>query len=521
MNVLLIYPPVAKPCEPPAGIARLAGFLKDNCIGVKTIDASLHGLLYLMNAGISSDDTWTSRASGRLNKNLAALRSIDTYQKAGKYTQAVTEIERVLWASCSKVSANSTVSLADYHDKNLLPVRSTDLLFSAEQPEINPFYGYYAERIIPFIEKESPDIVGLSINYLSQAICAFALAGLIRRHFPGIRIALGGGLVTVWKGLPGWINPFEGLIDNLVAGGGERFFSEFFEIKDIPDKIEYGYKYARDDLPNYLSPCRVIPFAASSACCWNRCSFCQEKASAKEVYSCRPGHALKSLSAITNEYSPGLVHFVDSTIPPAFLRQIAKNPPGIHWYGFTRVSPELAEKDFCEALRRSGCIMLKLGIESGDQAVLDSLEKGININIAAKALEALKSSGIATYIYLLFGTPPEDHESALRTLDFVRKNAASIDFINAAIFNLPAASTYEPGIVVRNFYEGDLSLYRDFVHPKDWDRKKARMFIDREFKRDAAVSNILRKTPKVFTSNHAPFFSNGLICDSGLRAGFP
>ena len=75
MNVLFIYPPVAKPSEPPAGLARLAGFLTNNGIGVTTIDASLHGLLYLLNAEISSDDTWTSRASGRLNKNLAALRA--------------------------------------------------------------------------------------------------------------------------------------------------------------------------------------------------------------------------------------------------------------------------------------------------------------------------------------------------------------------------------------------------------------------------------------------------------------
>jgi hypothetical protein len=522
MNVMLIYPPVAKPCEPPAGIARLTGFLRDNGVGVRTVDASLHGLLYLMKAGGSpSNDTWTSRASGRLNKNMAALKDIGTYQSAGRYTQAVTEIERVLWASGRQASADSTVSLADYHDKDLLPARSADLLFSAEHPEKNPFYGYYSRQIIPLIEEESPDIVGLSINYLSQALCAFALAGLIRRHFPSMRIALGGGLVTAWKGLPCWGNPFAGLIDDVAQGSGERFFSGIFEFKEVPERIEYGYRYTIEDLPDYLSPCRVIPFAASSACCWNKCSFCQERASAKEVYSCRPVQALKSLSEVINVHSPGLVHFVDSTIPPAFLRQLAMNPPGIPWYGFTRVAEELAERDFCTELRRSGCAMLKLGIESGDQHVLNMLNKGIDINLAAKALEALKSSGIATYVYLLFGTPEENHGSALKTLDFVRKNAASIDFINAAIFNLPAACSYEPGIIMRDFYEGDLSLYRDFAHPSGWDRKKARMFIDREFKRDASVSEILRKTPKVFTSNHAPFFSKALICDSALRAVFP
>jgi hypothetical protein len=347
-----------------------------------------------MNVESTLDDTWTSRASGRLQKNLAALRSMDTYQSAGRYTQAVTETERVLWASCRQVSEDSTVSLADYHDKNLLPARSSDLLLSAEQPEKNPFYNYYSHKIIPLIEKELPDIIGLSINYLSQALCAFALAGVIRRHFPDMRIMLGGGLVTAWKGLPDWRNPFAGLIDDIVAGSGERFFSDILKTGNIHSRIEYNYRYSPEDLPYYLSPCTIIPFAASSSCCWNRCSFCQEKASAREGFSCIPGHALNSLSAIMGEYSPGLVHFVDSTIPALFLRKVAEKGPDIPWYGFTRVSPELAERDFCEALKRSGCRMLKLGIESGDQAVLDTLRKGIDINLAAKALEALKSSGI-------------------------------------------------------------------------------------------------------------------------------
>jgi hypothetical protein len=506
MNILLIYPPVAKPSEPPAGIARLAGFLKENGIGVKRIDASLHGLLYLMNPEGLPDDTWTSRASARLQRNLAALRRIETFHSTGRYTQAVTEIERVLWASGRKMSAGSTVSLADYNDKNLLPIRSADLLITAEQPEKNPFFGYFSRQVIPFIEKESPDIVGLSVNYLSQAICAFALAGLIRRLFPAMRIVLGGGLVTAWKGLPDWKNPFEGLIDDVVAGSGERFFCDILKLESNKNKIGYSYHYTKEDLPEYLSPVSIIPFAASSACCWNRCSFCQERATSTECFSCSAGPALKSLPAITDEYSPGLIHFVDSTIPAAFLKKLAANPPGVPWYGFTRVTKELVEKDFCKALRFSGCRMLKLGIESGDQAVLNKLDKGIDIGLAAQALDALKSSGIATYIYLLFGTPPEDGESALKTLDFVRNNAASIDFINAAIFNLPAACADEPGISVRDFYEGDLSLYRDFIHPKGWDRKKARMFIDRKFKRDATVSAILRRTPKVFTSNHAPLF---------------
>jgi hypothetical protein len=40
-------PPVAKPCEPPAGIARLAGALQAGGVDCRVYDASLDGMLNL------------------------------------------------------------------------------------------------------------------------------------------------------------------------------------------------------------------------------------------------------------------------------------------------------------------------------------------------------------------------------------------------------------------------------------------------------------------------------------------
>jgi hypothetical protein len=58
----------------------------------------------------------------------------------------------------------------------------------------------------------------------------------------------------------------------------------------------------------------------------------------------------------------------------------------------------------------------------------------------------------------------------------------------------------------KSFYEGDLSLYTDFDHPKGWNRPLIRQFLDKEFKRHPAIASILRRDPPIFTSNHAPFF---------------
>ena len=122
------------------------------------------------------------------------------------------------------------------------------------------------------------------------------------------------------------------------------------------------------------------------------------------------------------------------------------------------------------------------------------------------ALRALKDAGIATYIYLLFGTPPENEKSALKTLDFVVEHADCINFLNLAIFNLPVLSPEAQSLATQDFYEGDLSLYRDFTHPLGWQRADVRKFLEKTFKKHPAVAKILQRTPDFFTSNHAPFF---------------
>jgi radical SAM superfamily enzyme YgiQ (UPF0313 family) len=150
--------------------------------------------------------------------------------------------------------------------------------------------------------------------------------------------------------------------------------------------------------------------------------------------------------------------------------------------------------------------MLKLGLESGDQGVIDTEGKGIDLDIASKALAALKKAGIGTYVYLLFGTPSESEVEARNTLDFVVHHHELIDFLNLAIFNMPVNSPDAKKFGTSPHYEGDLSLYTGFSHPKGWDRSKVRLFLEKEFKKHPAIAPIVIKDPPFFTSNHAAFF---------------
>jgi hypothetical protein len=186
------------------------------------------------------------------------------------------------------------------------------------------------------------------------------------------------------------------------------------------------------------------------------------------------------------------------------MAALAASPVGAPWYGFARVTADLADPEFCRQLRASGCVMLKLGLESGDQGLLDALGKGIELETAARALAALTAAGIGTYVYLLFGTPKEDPASARKTLAFVAGHSACIAFLNLAVFNLPVNCEEAHGLDLRAFYDGDLSLYTDFVHPHGWGRREVKAFLAGEFTRHPAIRPILLRQPPLFTSNHAP-----------------
>jgi radical SAM superfamily enzyme YgiQ (UPF0313 family) len=201
-----------------------------------------------------------------------------------------------------------------------------------------------------------------------------------------------------------------------------------------------------------------------------------------------------------------LIHILDNAISPLMLKAMATAPQNAPWYGFVRIATPLDDLDFCRQLAASGCVMLKLGLESGNQSVLESLGKGVDLSMAAAVLKNLSKVGIATYVYLLFGTPAEDGVKAQDTLDFVVKHHKTITFLNLSIFNLPFNSPAATGLTLHQFYDGDLSLYRNFNHPKGWDRILIRRFLAKTFKKHPMIQPIIRRDPPTFTSNHAPIF---------------
>jgi len=98
--MLLIHPPVAKPCEAPLGIACLSAALKTHKIFHGVFDANLerlwHSFRYPPASAAFEKDTWTKRAWRNHAAHLAALRDLSLYSSLSRYKRAVRDLDRVL-----------------------------------------------------------------------------------------------------------------------------------------------------------------------------------------------------------------------------------------------------------------------------------------------------------------------------------------------------------------------------------------------------------------------------------------
>jgi len=140
--MLLIFPPIAKACEPPAGIARLAGALQANNIPCRLWDANLEGQLWLLEQLPTVDDTWTRRAWRSRHKHLQGLREAATYTNPDRYATAVNDLNRLL--AMAGTATDTVPGLADYRHAERSPLRSSDLLWAAEHPQQNPLFPFSA-----------------------------------------------------------------------------------------------------------------------------------------------------------------------------------------------------------------------------------------------------------------------------------------------------------------------------------------------------------------------------------------
>lgn len=485
--MILIYPPIAKATEPPAGISILSNILSQNSIKHSVFDFNLEGQLYLLNRYF---EDFPKKAH-----YLKLIRDKQTFSNYDKYQKVISELNRGISYN------NNSISLANVNSSDINPLNSKDLIRLVTHYNNDIFFELYEKRLKSCIKENSYTYIGISLQFINQIIPTFNLIGYLKRFHPELKIVLGGGLITSWASLYDLNDLFKELDLIIMPGKGEDTIAKLFDIKS--SEREFCPDYSYSEKYNYLSPGKILPILTSYGCSWCRCKFCPELAEGNKFYVQKNNIFKSSYIALINKYKPQLVHFLDNEISPAKLN-IIKEIKGADWYGFTKFYSNLETIEYCMELKESGCVMLKLGLESGDQQVLDSMDKGIKIDNASIILKNLRDVGIKTFVYILLGTPTEDYNSALKTKTFLKDHYDCISYINIAIFNLPIKNTLNLKEIKKEY--GDLSLYTDFDHPLGWNKSSIRSFIKKEFMGDPDIKQIIQRTPKVFNANHAAFF---------------
>ena len=170
--------------------------------------------------------------------------------------------------------------------------------------------------------------------------------------------------------------------------------------------------------------------------CPYKCRFC----AMPEVNMYSPGIRYRSpelieaeITYLQREFGIEGISLVDEICIPlsrdkAIPHLEAVGRTGITWRGQCRVdfmTPELAK-----LTRDSGCVTLGLGVESVNQASLDAVNKGINLDQTRQTILYLKEAGIEVRIYMIVGLPGEQDDVVEKTWTFVQETEPDLVYLS-------------------------------------------------------------------------------------------
>jgi radical SAM superfamily enzyme YgiQ (UPF0313 family) len=120
---------------------------------------------------------------------------------------------------------------------------------------------------------------------------------------------------------------------------------------------------------------------------------------------------------------------------------------------------DLLSEETVDGLKTAGCAEIWMGVESGSQAILDAMDKGLKLETVIAARERLRRAGIRACYFLQFGYPGETWNELQQTISFVQNTRP--DDIGIS-FSYPL-----PGTVFHERVRAELGLKRNWIDSDD------------------------------------------------------
>ncbi|MCU0289521.1 MAG: radical SAM protein, partial [Acidobacteria bacterium] len=96
----------------------------------------------------------------------------------------------------------------------------------------------------------------------------------------------------------------------------------------------------------------------------------------------------------------------------------------MRWTGYTRA--DTIDKEIAELMVQAGCYCVALGVETGSQEELDSINKKANITDYKKGIKIIKDAGMDVHTLIIFGFPEVGHEDIALTARFLEETKPTL-----------------------------------------------------------------------------------------------
>lgn len=316
------------------------------------------------------------------------------------------------------------------------------------------------------IETVQPKLVCFSIPFPGNLYSAFKCAQWIKKHYPHIKIAMGGGFPNTelrevkdqrvfeffdFITLDDGELPLELLYQNLEVAPEEGEFKRTFLLKNKEvvyknNSKRHDFKQSEIGTPDYTdlkldqyisvieianpmhslwSDGRWNKLTMAHGCYWGKCTFCDISLDYIKIYEPISAKILvdriEELIKTTGETG---FHFVDEAAPPALMREVAleilRRNLVVTWWTNIRFEKSFT-RDLCYLLKLSGCVAVSGGLEVASDRLLKLIDKGVSVEQVANVTRNFTEAGIMVHAYLMYGYPTQTVQETVDSLEMVRQ----------------------------------------------------------------------------------------------------
>ena len=546
-GMVYIIPPLFEPTVPLLGPIQLEGYAKS--IGYDFVVHDLNNMFVqnIVNLAITTEDKYCEPDKLAL-LDIVELKSckkyIDSFIEIKSYQDLVGQL-----SNCNSVDeywklVDYIRACYDYFSLQFDGLRFRLDGFDSKYrwniwDDIQQFINEYAvsnltdmlAKLLKNVDFSQTDLIGVNITFESQLFMATLLCKKLKEIYPEKRIIVGGGFINSFIDSLDSIGPLSSYCDIVAADEGEAFIhflknnsNDISCLSDSKENISGAvFLKARDvcgeildvcpplitssQLEAYFSPRKVLPLRFTYKCYWNKCKFCTDN----ETHDCLNAQynidQMIDYCINNNQEVFDCIYFLDSAITANVLKKfctkINENNIKFNWGTNARFDLPFANEEFIKLLSESGCTFIKFGLESGSQRVLDLMNKGTDLRIAADIINLCRKYSIFVHTYVMFAYPGETLEDRDLTRSFLLDDYSHPDNYNCSEFILfgtaPVAKELDYDFSVTNSVAGWHSASYNFTND---DIKREIRKLRSDFDNKYAPVNVLISTGHTIALSH-------------------